>query len=223
LVAFGFAGLNHGKAGVKELLLKLTKWKINILWYLFSVFYMFFVFYVPALICNLFGEYYTISQRYPSGQLLMLFLGQLFAGPLNEEFGWRGFLLPKCQEKYSPLVSSLLVGFIHGLWHLPLFLFYLKEPLPLYLFKVVCVSILYTWMYNHSKGSLLPVCLLHAFYNFVSVPFTMQETQSNAWYLIISNFFALAPVLFAAGTLLRDGRFLIKGRHEILGSQNLQL
>jgi len=205
LAAFGFAWLENGANGLLDLLRKITRWRINIVWYLFSILYMFAVFYLPALICNLFGDYFTISQRVAFGPLIPLFLGQIFAGPLNEEFGWRGYLLPKIQQKQSPFITSLIVGLIHGLWHLPLFLFYLSEPLPLYLFKVVTISIIYTWMFNRTQGSLIPILLLHTFYNFISVPITMRQIQPNSWYLILSNVFALAPVIFAAGSLIREG------------------
>jgi len=40
-------------------------------------------------------------------------------GPVGEEFGWRGYALPKLQDKYGPLIASLVIGIVLGIWHLP--------------------------------------------------------------------------------------------------------
>jgi membrane protease YdiL (CAAX protease family) len=50
-----------------------------------------------------------------------LLLGFIF-GPLGEEAGWRGYLLPYLLRQYSPLLSSLwvpkiLARFFRKLWH----------------------------------------------------------------------------------------------------------
>ena len=42
-------------------------------------------------------------------------------GPVGEEFGWRGFVLPRLQNKYGPLAASLIIGTVWGIWHLPTF------------------------------------------------------------------------------------------------------
>jgi len=89
-----------------------------------------------------------------------------FNGPVGEEFGWRGYALPKLQSKYSPLITSLVIGAIWGIWHLPDFF----APLGVigalvsalgmgflipYTLGTIANSIFMTWLYNKSKASAL--------------------------------------------------------------------
>ena len=95
----------------------------------------------------------------------MLFVG----GPVNEEPGWRGFALPRLLKIFSPLVASIILGFIWALWHGPLHFngFYgngLQGFLLRFLFKVP-VSILFTWIWIKTEGSLLMVVFLHTCIN----------------------------------------------------------
>ncbi len=203
ILAILYVWILNGKTGLKHLLQKLLIWKINPLWYVFSICYMYAIYYVPAVICNLFGNYFDFQLRYSPVYLLYLFAGQLFAGPINEEFGWRGFVLPRLQCSLNPLAASILLGIIHALWHLPLFFIYIQEPFGQYLIKVICISIIYTWMYNHTKGSLIPVCLLHANYNFLSVVFIMTTIRPATMYLVLSNGISLLPIIFISWYMLR--------------------
>jgi membrane protease YdiL (CAAX protease family) len=87
-------------------------------------------------------------------------------GPVGEEFGWRGYALPKLQNKYGPLVASLVIGIIWGIWHLPSFF----TPqgvigaiaaevgmifIVAYTLGTIANSIFMTWLYNKSKASAL--------------------------------------------------------------------
>jgi membrane protease YdiL (CAAX protease family) len=163
-------GLFDGKTGIKRLLKKLIIWKVSPFYYLFVLFITIFIIYVPLWICNSTGIHYRF---YPNNNvslvLLNLILVSLYEGPLGEEMGWRGFVLPKLQKKFNPITSSLILGLIWGLWHLPLFFIngdsHYKAPFTLFLIIVVCLSILYTWVYNKTKGSLLLVSLFHGSYN----------------------------------------------------------
>lgn len=87
-------------------------------------------------------------------------------GPIGEEFGWRGYALPKLPTKYGPLVASLLIGSIWGVWHLPDFFApqgvvgALAADLGMwflipYTLGTVANSIFMTWLYNKSKASAL--------------------------------------------------------------------
>ncbi len=67
--------------------------------------------------------------------------------------------------------SAVIVGVLWGLWHLPLFFVrghpFASEPFIPWLLGIVAESILYAWLYNGARGSLLIVTLFHAMINTV--------------------------------------------------------
>jgi membrane protease YdiL (CAAX protease family) len=94
----------------------------------------------------------------------------LLGGSLGEEIGWRGFLLPELLRRMSPLVASLLLGVVWGLWHLPIDLYagFGAQGLGAVLMRIIYalpLSVLFTWFYLGSKGSLLIALLLHTSLN----------------------------------------------------------
>lgn len=83
----------------------------------------------------------------------------------GEEMGWRGYILPRLQAKYNALAASLIVGVIWSVWHLPKFYGTgISGGRSFIWFTVFCMAaaVLYTWLYNNSRGSLLLVTLFHA-------------------------------------------------------------
>ncbi|MBC7266731.1 MAG: CPBP family intramembrane metalloprotease [Anaerosomatales bacterium] len=101
-----------------------------------------------------------------------------------EEVGWRGFALPRLQERHGALVATLVVGVMLGLWHLPLF-FWVGNPmserpfLPWFV-GTVAVSFVYTWLYNGAKRSLLPVTIFHVVGNTLGVAITGVSVTAMA-------------------------------------------
>jgi membrane protease YdiL (CAAX protease family) len=97
----------------------------------------------------------------------------LYGGPLGEEPGWRGFALPRLQAVLSPLLASVVVGISWAAWHLPLQLRgAYEESMSLGVWGVVtrfasqvAVSVIFTWIFNRSGGSLLVVVILHTSLN----------------------------------------------------------
>jgi len=95
----------------------------------------------------------------------------LFAGPLGEELGWRGVLLPEFQKRFSNLKSAILIGVIWFIWHIPLFwapfgTLVSGEPITLvpiltYFVMLICLSVIITWLVVNSKGSVLIAILFH--------------------------------------------------------------
>lgn len=85
---------------------------------------------------------------------------------LGEEIGWRGFALPRLQQRFSALNASLILGAVWGIWHYPGFLIGVGVPLELpfifFLAWVLLATILMTWIYNHTGGSILAAILVHS-------------------------------------------------------------
>jgi membrane protease YdiL (CAAX protease family) len=99
------------------------------------------------------------------GMVVLFFLYNVIYGGLSEEPGWRGFALPRLQAKFSPLVSSLILGVIWAVWHAParfggIETTSLSDTLAEWVL-IVLVTILFTWLFNRTKGSILVTALIH--------------------------------------------------------------
>ncbi|MBD3214014.1 MAG: CPBP family intramembrane metalloprotease [Candidatus Lokiarchaeota archaeon] len=160
------SGLIGGKEEVKLLLRGLTRWRVHWKWY----FAAFLILLAPlgfALIYIIAGGVSPgIDPSLTVPLFLYYLLFTLFSGPLSEETGWRGFALPRLQSKYNALLSSIILGFIWAFWHLPLYL--VEERIAIYIFipLVLVISILMTWVYNNSNGSLILTIIMHFSFNF---------------------------------------------------------
>jgi len=108
----------------------------------------------------------------------------LVGGGLSEEPGWRGFLLPRLQDRFSPLVASLPVWFAWALWHAPLdFAGYAGSTPTAYLRARLLIlfplCIIITWVYNRCGGTILSVALFHSTFNVA--PDFIPSTALAAW------------------------------------------
>ena len=100
----------------------------------------------------------------------------LLFGPLPEEMAWRGYALDELQSNWNALETSLILGFLWTIWHLPLFFINgsyqhsLGIGTPqfwLYMLDKIPQSILMTWIYNNNQRSTLSAVLFHFIVNFV--------------------------------------------------------
>ena len=135
------------------------------------VWYLIALFTFPAIqiagvgLTRLFGaqEPELIVSVSPAAALIFL-NGFFFTGGINEESGWRGFALPRLQRRYCPLVAALIVWVFWALWHLPVDA---SSDIPVSsilvnrLFFNAMWSVLFMWVFNRTKGSLLAPALFH--------------------------------------------------------------
>jgi membrane protease YdiL (CAAX protease family) len=165
----------EGGEGVRRLLKRLLIWRVGFQWYLVAVFIMLFCWLAAFSII-----YRGLPIRELSSSpmlLLTVFLPKIVEGifipSLGEEPGWRGFALPRLQSKYGPVLGTTILGVLHGLWHLPALFTILFGPLPVseilpFVLTATAGTFIYTWVFNHTQGSLLIAVLVHASSNAAS-------------------------------------------------------
>jgi membrane protease YdiL (CAAX protease family) len=105
------------------------------------------------------------------GSILWIVGSGLFAGPLGEELGWRGYFLPKLQERYSSFKCGVLIGLVCFCWHIPLFFAPVGAIVSngditslyvlIYLVATICFCLLFTYIANITGGSVFVAILTH--------------------------------------------------------------
>jgi membrane protease YdiL (CAAX protease family) len=162
-------GMTEGRAGIKHLLKRIVQWRVAPQWYLVALFINLLIWLLAYT--ALIGPQLLIAAVTNWQLLLSTFLPLVAFGiiipSIAEEPGWRGFALPRLQQRHSPIVASLILGALHGLWHLPVLLTVNFGPLPLanyvpFMLTAIFATFIYTWVYNHTGGSILLAILLHA-------------------------------------------------------------
>jgi membrane protease YdiL (CAAX protease family) len=196
-----------GLIGVFELIKKLFIWKVPLKYYVYLILLpLIFVIIGIALYSQFIGEIGGFDKMaYLS--IPTILLAGLYAGPLGEELGWRGFLLPEFQKRYSNLTSAIIIGFIWFIWHIPLWwapfgTLVSGEPISLipvitYFTMLICLSIIITWLVINSKGSVLIAILFHLsinagiallFYPELNMDFKKVHLLSSFGMLIFTGF-----------------------------------
>jgi len=176
LPAFLVIAALHGRAGVRDLAQRCLRWRVAPQWYLFALLGV----PIGAAVCAsaIFGlaPLHQLQDKWPLlftvvvPEFLLLIV--FYIGP--EEIGWMGFLQARLQERYGPLLASILVTIPFALYHLPglmvqngVALSLAQLPLVLLLLGVLALSQLFgrvvlMWLYNTTHRSVLLVVLFHA-------------------------------------------------------------
>jgi membrane protease YdiL (CAAX protease family) len=201
----------EGRDGPRELFAPLFNWQVSWPWYLLVFLFWFGVAALALGAGTLFGQRFPAINRFAWASLLPIFISMLLSN-VWEEFGWRGFALPRLQERYSDLTIALLMGSLWSLWHLPTLL----DPaspmsdLPILgeiLFSLA-LTVIYIWLYNNTQGSLLFVTLFHAMSN--TIAFVLLElgvfVSSYLFVVGVTSIVAVLIVLLhGAGRFSRSG------------------
>lgn len=183
--------------GIRKHFSTLVRPRGNIVWYLVAMFTVPALALLGAEITRLLGGQVTISRSdgMSLGEMAIFFTltflsGFLCTGGINEESGWRGFAMPRLQARFPVIVSIAIVWFFWSLWHIPydlgqgVDLTWMLLNRTLFMFTF---SVLFAWVYNRTKGSILAPAIFHpsmnAFGN--NLPFT---TASVVLYVALAVF-----------------------------------
>ena len=174
LAAVVLASVEGGRKSVGELLRRGLIWRVGLRWWVTAFLYLAplaaAAVYVGALLSSKTFDWSVLRPIYQVPPMMIILI--LLAG-LGEEFGWRGFLLPRLQRHYNALISSLIIGVFHSFWHIPLFLvegtvqYGWAQQVGLvpsflgYSAFVIAWAVQLTWFFNNTGGSVLIVAVVH--------------------------------------------------------------
>ncbi len=166
LAAVLVARFEPNGAGVRALFRPMRTWRVGLGWYLVALGLPAATFLVGRFAYGLFSgdgaQAPDLHWLYPPENAQRIAALILF--PIGEEVGWRGFALPRLQRRFSPLAASQVLGVAWAFWHVPMFLLAGMGP------EVFAISLVYlmagsvttSWIYNHTRASLLLAILAHA-------------------------------------------------------------
>jgi membrane protease YdiL (CAAX protease family) len=195
LAAIIMAAVTEGKSGVKALLSRVVLWRVGTPWYVVALGLPTVLSMVTAGLYFLFGESELVQIVAVTPIELVLFV--LVVG---EELGWRGYALPLLLEKRSPVTASLILGVLWGFWHLPTFLVpgtpQYGLPLTAFVLLTIEYSILMTWLFLHTRGSVLLATLFHGAIN-LSQGIFLGAIEGASRYWALSIVYGAAAVIVA--------------------------
>jgi membrane protease YdiL (CAAX protease family) len=210
------AALTGGRGALRELGSRLVRWRVGWQWYLVVIL-------GPAAFSLAVAGVYTLlggswSEAAPpallEGPLLFLPLFLLIltlTDGLGEELAWRGFALPRLLTRYNALVASLVLGVIWALWHLPLVWIegnaMYQQPVWLLLVDITAKSVLFTWVFLHTRGSVLIAMLFHGATNL----FLVSPDVASTGDLTLPLLAAVAKWALVVVLILVAGPTLVRG------------
>jgi membrane protease YdiL (CAAX protease family) len=200
LAALLVAGLMPTGGGIRRLLHPVIRWRVGVHWYLIALVGPSLLFLVGDVIRLAIGAALPASWLAIPGAAAVAFLvGTLIAGSFGEEVGWRGLGQPRLQQRYGALWAAVLVGVIWSLWHL----WPIAAPgglntttwseTSLTFIRLISTSIVYAWLFNSTRGSLLIVMLAHAGHN-LAVRFVPPADSVQHGDPVVTGLYVLAAV-----------------------------
>ena len=218
LAAYIIIRITEGKEGWRALRSRFTLFRVGWQWYVFILLG------IPALLLlgiivlpGALASFQSLPPHFPIIYLVSFIFIFFGGGPLGEEPGWRGFALPRMQSRYGALWGTLLLGILWTFWHLPDFftsaqkggpgtgLYPFYYGLPVFFLEVMALAIIFTWVFNHTEGSIFIAILLHTSYNAFGIMqslFSAQiVTNTDLPFAISTGVLALLIVILTRGQL----------------------
>jgi membrane protease YdiL (CAAX protease family) len=218
LAAIIMTRITEGKEGLHRLRQRLAQRRAGWQWYLLILvgipaLILLGIVIQPGMLASFQGLTPRLLVTYP-----LYFAIVFFGVALPEEIGWRGFALPRMQPLYGPLWGTLLLGVLWSFWHLLFFLTPAHGGGPgtsfttfltsfsYFFLMVMAITIIFTWVFNHTGGSIFIANLVHAAIDtpqIVWIPLflAVDETRLNLASLIAFGVPALLIIILTRGRL----------------------
>jgi len=202
VAAFVLTLVNEGKEGLKQL------WKRG--WHcenkpflVISIFFIPVLYFSSLLLVILIEGIIPVYWPNPIEIITQFVLVFFLAGPFQEEFGWRGYALDRLQLRFNALTSSIILGMIWGIWHLPSFFIIgtnqENQPFYPFFFSIIILSVLFTWIYNNSNRSILATMIFHATINGSNYIFRLEYTSLGFWFYRVLLNLAVVYIILKFG------------------------
>lgn len=184
--------------GVRALLRPFEIWRVGAPWYLAALLLPGAIFVIAAGAYDALGHCEPLF--YPPNTPAFVAAAVVF--PPGEEIGWRGFALPRLIERFGPFTASVIIGVLWTFWHVPMLtlqgvsreLYFVFVPF------MVGGSVLFTWVFRHTRGSLLLAVLVHVGAHLNNPGHAMPQRTTP---MVVH---AVAYVVLAAALVLGDRR-----------------
>lgn len=202
--------------GVRRLLKQVTRWRVHVGWYLVALLGPIPLLLLADLIYVLLGgaapkQWLALPSGTAEGGLSagLFTLGAIIAGALGEEFGWRGIGQARFQTGIGALAAAIVIGLLWSTWHLwpvavpgGLSLFSWTDFPQTYL-RLTSTAVLYAWLYNSTRGSLLLVLVAHGAFNLDSSIVQTPASDVHTIPIIVAILHCLAAAVVIVATYPR--------------------
>jgi membrane protease YdiL (CAAX protease family) len=209
LAALMVVSIADGRDGVKDLLSRIVRWKVNWVWYAAALFLPIVLVIAAASLNILLGTSALNTEHLATWpELFFSFAFVFMVIALGEEPGFRGFALSHLQVSKTALEAALIVSVIGAIWHVPLFL--IGDSPWSNIIIIVAGYIIFTWLFNNTRGSVLIAMLLHSSLGvigpeLIAPMFGDADLTRYSW--LLAGGFSVAAlavvVLFGPSTLTR--------------------
>jgi uncharacterized protein len=198
--------LAGGRHELWALLRQLGRWRVHPLWYVIALLGPFVLAGLTAALAVAAGAPVRGTGDYTNWRAItFFFFSTVIIVGLFEEVGWRGFALPRLQLRLDAIWAALVLGVLWALWHLPELISDPtgQRPPVQFLLWALALSVIFSWLYNSTNGSLPIVIICHAAIDtagrFMLPEFVGDGYQLVWWFMVALYVLVAIIVILVAG------------------------